>query len=276
MFQDLNLLPELTVAENIALPLRLDHRPAGREDIELAAARVGLGGGQLRRRPAEFSGGQQQRVAIARTLITRPDVIFADEPTGRWIRTPPSACCGCCGGRGRHDRGDRHARPAGDPLLRPGRVPADRPGGPGTGRRGPGRRDGEARGVTGRTGRAGPRGPARRPGLHDRDRFGPRGRGGPERGGRTVRRSDPGRGAHPADRDDLAVRAGGHDRAGGEPAPAPVRATAHGRCHPWPGPPGDPGRTGRCRRCGRPPPRARGRTRCGFCSASWRRAARGR
>jgi putative ABC transport system ATP-binding protein len=82
VFQELNLLPELTVAENVALPLRLDRRPAGKADIEHAASRVGLSGGQLRRRPAELSGGQQQRVAIARALITRPDVIFADEPTG--------------------------------------------------------------------------------------------------------------------------------------------------------------------------------------------------
>ena len=82
VFQELNLLPELSVAENIALPLRLDHRAARRADIDQAAARVGLGGDQLRRRPAELSGGQQQRVAIARAVVTRPDVIFADEPTG--------------------------------------------------------------------------------------------------------------------------------------------------------------------------------------------------
>jgi putative ABC transport system ATP-binding protein len=82
VFQDFSLLSELTVAENIALPLRLDHRHVARAAIEDAAARVGLNPAQLRRRPAELSGGQQQRVAIARALLCRPEVIFADEPTG--------------------------------------------------------------------------------------------------------------------------------------------------------------------------------------------------
>ena len=82
VFQDFSLLPELTVAENIALPLRLDRRRIARGAIENAAARVGLSPAQLRRLPAELSGGEQQRAAIARAWLRRPEVIFADEPTG--------------------------------------------------------------------------------------------------------------------------------------------------------------------------------------------------
>jgi putative ABC transport system ATP-binding protein len=82
VFQELNLVPELTVGENIALPLRLDHKRVAWAAIEQAAAGVGLHPGQLRRLPSELSGGQQQRAAIARALVIRPEVIFADEPTG--------------------------------------------------------------------------------------------------------------------------------------------------------------------------------------------------
>ena len=81
VFQAFNLLPSLTVAQNIALPLRLDgHRPR-RAAVREVAARVGLEK-RLRHRPSQLSGGQQQRVAIARALVTRPEVVFADEPTG--------------------------------------------------------------------------------------------------------------------------------------------------------------------------------------------------
>jgi putative ABC transport system ATP-binding protein len=81
VFQAFNLMPSLTVTQNIALPLRLDGRRARRADVLEAAARVGLGD-RLRHRPAQLSGGQQQRVAIARALVTHPEVVFADEPTG--------------------------------------------------------------------------------------------------------------------------------------------------------------------------------------------------
>jgi putative ABC transport system ATP-binding protein len=81
VFQAMNLLPSLTVAQNITLPLRLAGQQADRGLIDDVIVRVGLAD-RLGHRPGELSGGQQQRVAIARALVTRPAVIFADEPTG--------------------------------------------------------------------------------------------------------------------------------------------------------------------------------------------------
>jgi putative ABC transport system ATP-binding protein len=80
VFQNFNLVPSLSVAENIALPLRLDRRAVDKDRIDELARLVGIGA-QLRRLPHTLSGGQQQRAAIARALVTRPEVIFADEPT---------------------------------------------------------------------------------------------------------------------------------------------------------------------------------------------------
>jgi putative ABC transport system ATP-binding protein len=81
VFQAFNLLPTLTAAENITLPIDLAGGKPEAEWIETVVKTVGLGD-RLTHRPSELSGGQQQRVAVARALASRPAIIFADEPTG--------------------------------------------------------------------------------------------------------------------------------------------------------------------------------------------------
>ena len=81
VFQAYNLLPTLTAIENITLPLEIAGRKPDQEWLDTVIDRIGLRD-RLHHRPTELSGGQQQRVACARALASRPEIIFADEPTG--------------------------------------------------------------------------------------------------------------------------------------------------------------------------------------------------
>ena len=81
IFQQFNLLPTLTAEENILLPLSIAGRKADPKWYDTVIDTVGLRD-RLKHRPSQLSGGQQQRVACARALVSRPEVIFADEPTG--------------------------------------------------------------------------------------------------------------------------------------------------------------------------------------------------
>ena len=81
VFQAFNLVPTLSAAENITLPLDIAGRDVDQEWMRTIVDAVGLGD-RLEHRPSQLSGGQQQRVACARALVTQPDIVFADEPTG--------------------------------------------------------------------------------------------------------------------------------------------------------------------------------------------------
>ena len=81
IFQSFNLVPTLTAAENITLPTDIAGKDVNKQWFEEVTSRLGLAE-RLEHRPAELSGGQQQRLACARALVSRPEIIFGDEPTG--------------------------------------------------------------------------------------------------------------------------------------------------------------------------------------------------
>ena len=91
-------MPTLTAQENITLPLDIAGRTVDRTWFDTVVDTVGLRD-RLAHRPSELSGGQQQRVACARALVSRPAIVFADEPTGNLDSTPAPRCSASCAAR---------------------------------------------------------------------------------------------------------------------------------------------------------------------------------
>ncbi len=131
IFQFFNLIPVLTAEENIVLPLSIAGRKPDEEWLAQLIDTVGLDDRRTHR-PAELSGGQQQRVAVARALVSKPAVVFADEPTGNLDSKASEEVLQLLrqlGGRLRPDGGDGHPRSRGRLVRRPAGRAARRPGG---------------------------------------------------------------------------------------------------------------------------------------------------
>ena len=130
IFQAYNLVPTLTARENIELPLAIAGRKPDPAWFDKVIDTVGLRD-RLKHRPNELSGGQQQRVACARALVSRPEIVFADEPTGNLDSTSSAEVLGflrrSVDDHRQTDR-DGDARPGRRVLHRPGRVPCRRQG----------------------------------------------------------------------------------------------------------------------------------------------------
>jgi putative ABC transport system ATP-binding protein len=98
VFQAFNLVPTLTMLENITLPVRIAGRTPDQALLDAVVDTLGLAN-RLDHTPAQLSGGQQQRAACARALVSSPAVVFADEPTGTWTQAPARTCWRSSAGR---------------------------------------------------------------------------------------------------------------------------------------------------------------------------------